>query len=88
TEVVTTASTTITAAVLQLTTASAPTLTTAPSAARRKKGVVIRDPEETATPSTIIHSKAKSKDKGKEILKEDNVVKRYQALKRKPQTKA
>nr|GEX71424.1 reverse transcriptase domain-containing protein [Tanacetum cinerariifolium] len=82
TEVVTAASATITAA--------APTLTTAPSMARKRKGVVIKDPEETATPSTIIHSKAKSKDKGKGILrneKEDNVVMRYQALKRKPQTK-
>nr|GEZ44535.1 putative ribonuclease H-like domain-containing protein [Tanacetum cinerariifolium] len=96
------------------------------------EGVVIRDPEETTTPSTINHSEAKSKDKGKGILveeskplkkqaqieqdeayarelevkvnknidwdevidhvhrkqKEDNVVKRYQALKRKPQTEA
>nr|GEY30147.1 hypothetical protein [Tanacetum cinerariifolium] len=62
-------------------------------------GVVIRNPKETATPSIIIHSEAKSKDKGKGILdevidhvqrkaKEDNVVKRYQALKRKPQTEA
>nr|GEU94724.1 hypothetical protein [Tanacetum cinerariifolium] len=34
-------------------------------AARRRKGVVIRDPEETATPSTIVHSEPKSKDKGK-----------------------
>nr|GFB66463.1 hypothetical protein [Tanacetum cinerariifolium] len=97
-------------------------------------GVVIRDPEETSTPtpSTIIHSEAKSKDKGKRIFveepkplkkqaqieqdkayareleaelnknidwdevidhvqrkeKEDNVVNRYQALKRKPQTEA
>nr|GEX23201.1 putative ribonuclease H-like domain-containing protein [Tanacetum cinerariifolium] len=104
------------------------------SAARRRKGVVIRDLKETAASSTIIHSEAKSKDKGKGILvevpkplkkqaqikqdedeayareleaelnnnidwdevidhvqrkeKEDNVVKRYQALKRKPQTKA
>nr|GEZ88190.1 hypothetical protein [Tanacetum cinerariifolium] len=33
--------------------------------------VVIRDPEETATPSTIIYSEAKSKDKGKEILVEE-----------------
>nr|GFB64101.1 hypothetical protein [Tanacetum cinerariifolium] len=32
------------------------TITTAPSAARRRKGVVIRNLEETATPSTIIHS--------------------------------
>nr|GEV06812.1 hypothetical protein [Tanacetum cinerariifolium] len=108
------------------------TLTTAPSAARRRKGVVIRYPEESATSSTIIHSEAKSKDKGKGILvekpkplkkqaqieqgeyyareleaelnknidwdevidhvqrkqKEDNDVKRYQAIKRKPQTEA
>nr|GEZ07730.1 hypothetical protein [Tanacetum cinerariifolium] len=62
-EVVTTASVTLTAAAPQLTTAVAPTLTTAPSDARRRKGVVIRDPQETATPSTIIHSEAKSKDK-------------------------
>nr|GEY12716.1 hypothetical protein [Tanacetum cinerariifolium] len=132
TEVVTVNSATITAAALQLSTATAPTLTTALSAARRRKGVVIRDPKETATPSIIIHSKAKSKDKGKGIFieepkplkkqaqikqdeayareleaelnknidwdevidhvqrkqKEDNVVKRYQALKRKPQTEA
>nr|GEV45441.1 reverse transcriptase domain-containing protein [Tanacetum cinerariifolium] len=76
------------------------------STARRRKGVVIRDPEESATPSTIIHSEAKPKDKGKEAelnknidydevidhvqrkQKKDNAVKRYEALKRKPQTKA
>nr|GEX34422.1 hypothetical protein [Tanacetum cinerariifolium] len=33
--------------------------------------IVIRDPEETATPSTIIHSKPKSKDKGKGIMVEE-----------------
>nr|GEU55345.1 hypothetical protein [Tanacetum cinerariifolium] len=90
---------TITDVASQLTTATAPTLTIAPSATRRRKGVVIRDPEETTTPSIIIHSKAKCEDKGKEILdevidhvhrkqKEDNDVKKYQALKRKPQTEA
>nr|GEU72491.1 hypothetical protein [Tanacetum cinerariifolium] len=107
-------------------------LTTAPSAARRRRGVVIKDPKETATPSTIIHAEPKSKDKGKGTLvegpkplkkqaqikqdeayaseleaelnknidwdevidhvykkaKEDNAVKRYQALKRKPQTES
>nr|GEY79472.1 hypothetical protein [Tanacetum cinerariifolium] len=68
TEVVTAASATITAAASQLTTVAAPTLTTAPSAARRRIGVVIRDPKESATPSTIIHTEAKSKDKGKRIL--------------------
>nr|GEU65813.1 putative reverse transcriptase domain-containing protein [Tanacetum cinerariifolium] len=88
TEVVTAASTTITAAAPQLTIAAAPTLTTAPSATRRRKGVVISDPEESATPSKIIHTEAKSKDKGKWIMKEDNAVKRYQALTRKPQTEA
>nr|GEW28849.1 hypothetical protein [Tanacetum cinerariifolium] len=98
TEVVTAASATVTAADAPII-VGALTLTTAPSAARKRKGVVIRDPEEIATPSTIIHSEAKSKDKGKEILddvidqvqrneKEDNAVMRYQALKRKPQTKA
>nr|GEV44131.1 hypothetical protein [Tanacetum cinerariifolium] len=65
TEVVTAASATITAATTPITTA---TLTVAPSAARRRKGVVIRDPEETATPSIIIHSEPKSKDKGKGIM--------------------
>nr|GEZ95966.1 hypothetical protein [Tanacetum cinerariifolium] len=71
------------------TTVAAPIHTTAPS--RKRKGAVIRDPEESTTTSTIIHSEAKSKDKGKGILrkkKEDKVVKRYQALKRKPQTEA
>nr|GEX55215.1 hypothetical protein [Tanacetum cinerariifolium] len=61
---ITAASATITvAAPLQLITAADPTLTTAPSATRRRKGVVIRDIKETDTPSTIIHFKAKSKDK-------------------------
>nr|GEY04173.1 hypothetical protein [Tanacetum cinerariifolium] len=40
-------------------------------ASKRRKRVVIRDPEETATPSTIIHSEAKSKDKEKGILVEE-----------------
>nr|GEW51128.1 hypothetical protein [Tanacetum cinerariifolium] len=132
TEVVTAASATLTAATPQLTSTAAHTLTTAPSTARRRKEVVIRDPKESATPSIIVHSEAKSKDKGKGILveepkplkkqaqikqdekyareleaelnknvdwdevidhvqrkqKEDNSVKRYQALKRKPQTEA
>nr|GEY72660.1 hypothetical protein [Tanacetum cinerariifolium]GEY72668.1 hypothetical protein [Tanacetum cinerariifolium] len=70
-EVVTAASATIIVVAPQLTTVVAPTLTTAPSAARRKKGVVIRNPEEITTPSIIIHSEAKSKDKGKWILVEE-----------------
>nr|GEX26954.1 hypothetical protein [Tanacetum cinerariifolium] len=81
---------------------AAPTrVTAAPS--RRRKGVVIRDPKESTT-STIIHAETKSKDKEAELnknvdwdeaidhvnkkAKEDNVVKRYQAMKRKPQTEA
>nr|GEV40197.1 putative ribonuclease H-like domain-containing protein [Tanacetum cinerariifolium] len=83
TEVVTAASAIITAAAPQLTTVDALTLTTAPSAARRRKGVVIRDPEETATPSTIIYSEAKSKDKGKGILTKEQMDEEYsRALKR------
>nr|GEW38140.1 putative ribonuclease H-like domain-containing protein [Tanacetum cinerariifolium] len=110
----------------------APTLTTAPSAGRRRKGVVIRDPKDSLIASTIVHTEAKSKDKGKGILveepkplkkqaeikqdeayareleaelnknidwdevidhvqrkqKDDNAMKRYQALKRKPRTEA
>nr|GEV71563.1 hypothetical protein [Tanacetum cinerariifolium] len=71
TEVVTASSATITTVAPQLTTTAAPTLTTAPSAARRRKGVVTRDHEETATSSIIIHSEVKSKDKGKGIMIEE-----------------
>nr|GEZ77210.1 hypothetical protein [Tanacetum cinerariifolium] len=45
-----------------ITTAASPTLTTTPCAARRRKGVVIRDPQESSTPSIVIHFEAKSKD--------------------------
>nr|GEU61538.1 putative reverse transcriptase domain-containing protein [Tanacetum cinerariifolium] len=127
TKVVTAAAATITGVAT-----TTPTITAAPSAARRRKGVVIKDPKETATPSIIIHFEPKSKDNGKWIMveepkplkkqaqieqdeayareleaklnkninwddvieqvqrkkKEDNVVIRYQALKRKPQTEA
>nr|GEW94389.1 hypothetical protein [Tanacetum cinerariifolium] len=78
TKVVTADSATITAATTLITAA---TITAAPSAAKRRKGVVIRDPEEIATQSIIIHSESKSKDKGKGILrkeKEDNAVMRLQ----------
>nr|GEZ01270.1 hypothetical protein [Tanacetum cinerariifolium] len=67
-EVVTAASATITAATTPIIDAI---ITVAPSAARRRKGVVIRDPEETATPSIIIHSEPKSKDKRKGIMVEE-----------------
>nr|GEU67131.1 putative ribonuclease H-like domain-containing protein [Tanacetum cinerariifolium] len=66
---------------------------------RIRKGVVIKDPEEELNTSSIIPAETKSKDKGKGILdvaidhvkhkaKEDPSIKRYQAMKRKPQTKA
>nr|GEV10144.1 putative ribonuclease H-like domain-containing protein [Tanacetum cinerariifolium] len=41
------------------------------SAPRRRKGVIIHDPEETATLSVIVHYEPKSKDKGKGILFEE-----------------
>nr|GEY35803.1 hypothetical protein [Tanacetum cinerariifolium] len=105
TEVVTAASTTITADDVPIPIAtSVAALTLAASPSRRTKGVVIRDPEESTTTSTIIHSKAKSKDKEAELnrtidwdevidhvnkkAKEDKFVKRYYAIKRKPQTEA
>nr|GEY54338.1 hypothetical protein [Tanacetum cinerariifolium] len=81
TEVLTAASTTITAADVPIpvaTTTDAPKLTAAPS--RRTKVVVIRDPEEsTTTTSTIIHSEAKSKGKGKGILVEERKPLKKQA---------
>nr|GEV91980.1 hypothetical protein [Tanacetum cinerariifolium] len=41
------------------------------STLRRRRGVVIQDPEKTATSSVIVHSKVQSKDKGKGILIEE-----------------
>nr|GEU64609.1 hypothetical protein [Tanacetum cinerariifolium]GEW02697.1 hypothetical protein [Tanacetum cinerariifolium] len=103
-ETITIASTTITVAEAQvpaITLTAAPArVTAAPS--RRRKGVVIRDPKESTT-STIIPAETKSKDKGelnriidwdevidhvKKKSKDDPTVKRYQAMKRKPQTEA
>nr|GEV43098.1 hypothetical protein [Tanacetum cinerariifolium] len=73
-EVVTTAKL-MTEVVTVVATTVASTSTVAPmptaSAARRRKDLVIRDPEETATPSIILHSEPKSKDKGKGILVEE-----------------
>nr|GEV36529.1 hypothetical protein [Tanacetum cinerariifolium] len=69
TEVVTTAATTITVAPMPKA-----------SALRRRRGVIIHDPKEIATPSIIVHSEPKSKDKGKGIL-----VKEAKPLKRQAQ---
>nr|GFA30833.1 hypothetical protein [Tanacetum cinerariifolium] len=69
TKIITAASTTITAADVPTpatTTAVAFTLIAAPS--RRRKGVVIRDPKESTTTSTIIHSEAKTKDKARKNM--------------------
>nr|GEU32962.1 putative ribonuclease H-like domain-containing protein [Tanacetum cinerariifolium] len=79
TEVVTTTATTITVAQVPKA-----------SALRRRRGVIIQDPKETATTSVIMHSEVKSKDKGivNRKEKQDNTVMRYQALTRKPITEA
>nr|GEV64827.1 hypothetical protein [Tanacetum cinerariifolium] len=72
-ETITAASTNITTDEAQVTavtlTAAPSRVTTAPS--KRRKGVVIRDPEESTTPSTIILAETKSKDIGKGILIEE-----------------
>nr|GFA64505.1 hypothetical protein [Tanacetum cinerariifolium] len=79
TEVVTSASETVTAASVIIPTAEpqapAATLSAAPARvavapSRRRKGVVIKDPEEESTTCTII-PETKSKDKGKGILVEE-----------------
>nr|GEY32895.1 uncharacterized mitochondrial protein AtMg00810-like [Tanacetum cinerariifolium] len=77
-EVVTTAKL-MTKVVTAAATTAAFTITDAPSAARRRKWVVIKDPEETATLSTIVHSKPKSKNKGKGILVEEHKPLKKQA---------
>nr|GEY41209.1 hypothetical protein [Tanacetum cinerariifolium] len=85
-------------------TTAATTSTVAPmltaSAARRRKGVVIRDPEETATLSDEayareLEAKLNANTNWNEVIehvkrkeKQDNAVMRYQSLKRKPQTEA
>nr|GEV12623.1 putative ribonuclease H-like domain-containing protein [Tanacetum cinerariifolium] len=93
-ETVTATSTIITTVEAQVPTA---TLTAAPvrvaaAPSRRRKGVVIRDPEEESNTSTIIPTETKSKDKVinhvKLKAKEDPAVKKYQAMKKKPQTEA
>nr|GEZ95718.1 hypothetical protein [Tanacetum cinerariifolium] len=80
TKVVTAASETVTAAsaiifaaepqVLTATITATPVrVAAAPS--RRRKGVIIRDPEEESTTSSIISTETKSKDKGKGIMVEE-----------------
>nr|GEV23917.1 reverse transcriptase domain-containing protein [Tanacetum cinerariifolium] len=57
----------VTTAATPITTAQVPKA----SASRRRRGVIIQDPEEIATASIIMYSEVKSKDKGKEILVEE-----------------
>nr|GEV67730.1 hypothetical protein [Tanacetum cinerariifolium] len=84
-ETITAASTTITAAEAQVPTATltaAPIRVTAAPSRRRRKEVVIRDPQEESTTSTIIPDKTKSKDKGKGIfVKEPKPLKKQQQIK-------
>nr|GEX38543.1 hypothetical protein [Tanacetum cinerariifolium] len=76
TKVVPAAAATITVATTPITAAL---ITAAPSAARRRKGLAIRDPEETDAPLTIIHTEPKSKNKGKEIMVQEPKTLKKQA---------
>nr|GEU36085.1 ribonuclease H-like domain-containing protein [Tanacetum cinerariifolium] len=82
-EVVTTTATTTTAA----TTITA-VLVPKASAPRRRRGVIIQDPEEAAPASEIVQSEDNVADQVKRKERQDNTFMRYQALKRKPVTKA
>nr|GEW07869.1 hypothetical protein [Tanacetum cinerariifolium] len=57
------------------------------SAPRRRRGVVIQDPEETTT-SVIMHTENDVIEQVKRSERQNNIVMRYQALKRKPLTEA
>nr|GEV69953.1 hypothetical protein [Tanacetum cinerariifolium] len=65
--IIPTAETQILAATLTAALTAAPARVTA-TLSKRRKGVIIRDPEEESTTSTIIPAETKSKDKGKGIL--------------------
>nr|GEV55214.1 hypothetical protein [Tanacetum cinerariifolium] len=77
TEVVTTVEPTTTAAA-QVPKANAP---------RRRRGVIIQDPEETGA-SLIVHTENDVVEQVKRSERQNNEVMRYQALKRKPLTEA
>nr|GEW79654.1 hypothetical protein [Tanacetum cinerariifolium] len=68
------------------------TITTAPvkvvaASTRRRRGVVIKDPEEESSAKTS--DKTKSKDKGKGIMADEYpFIQRYQVMKKRPQTEA
>nr|GEX00474.1 hypothetical protein [Tanacetum cinerariifolium] len=75
----------------EVVTTAAPITTAAqvpkPSAPRKRRGVVIQDPEETAATLIIMHSEDVL-EQVKKREKQDNTVMTYQALKRKPLTEA
>nr|GFD48805.1 hypothetical protein [Tanacetum cinerariifolium] len=60
---------------IEVVTTAAPITTAAQvlkaSALRKRKGVVIQDPEETTSALVIVHTEVKPKDKGKGILIEE-----------------
>nr|GEV42522.1 uncharacterized mitochondrial protein AtMg00810-like [Tanacetum cinerariifolium] len=58
------------------------------SASRKRRGVVIHDPEKRTTLLVIMHSENDVVDQVKRKEKQDNTVMRYQALKRKIVTEA
>nr|GEV30439.1 hypothetical protein [Tanacetum cinerariifolium] len=87
--IITTAEAQVPATTTTITLTAAPTrVTVTPS--RRRKGVVIMDFQEESTTSIIIAAETKTNDKAidhvKKKAKEDPIVKKYQVLKRKPQT--
>nr|GEY46609.1 xylulose kinase-1 [Tanacetum cinerariifolium] len=95
TEVVAAVSESVSAASATIVVIPAATITISPvrvaaASTRRRKGVVIRDPEEESTAKTP--AETKSKDKGKDHVnqkaKEDSYVQRYQVMKKRPQTEA
>nr|GEY68456.1 hypothetical protein [Tanacetum cinerariifolium] len=98
-EIVTATSTTISAAEPQVPVAATTTVASVrvtAASTRRRKGVVIRDPEEEST--TIIPADTKSKDKGKGIMVEEpkplkkkqqvEMDEEYQVMKKRPQIEA
>nr|GEV83921.1 nucleotide-binding, alpha-beta plait [Tanacetum cinerariifolium] len=58
------------------------------SAPRKRRGVVIQDPEETTAASVIVHTEDDVMEQVKRREKQDNTVMTYQALKRKHVTEA
>nr|GEW20663.1 hypothetical protein [Tanacetum cinerariifolium] len=93
TKVVVAVSESVSAASATIVAVPAATITTAPvrvvaASTRKRRGVVIKDPKEEST--TITPAETKSKDKGKGIMVEEPkpLKKKYQVMKKRPQTEA